>query len=456
MVATSTILNKIQVIFRQSKSYNLLIITLFFLGATVYAQDVPKNSTDYTPRVLETTEIDFLSSYYSQDGNNAAVTGGLGTEELTDVTAAFIISIPLSDDDILTIDTGISAYTSASSSNINPFDKRPADPFTAATGASRDDTWYNLTAAYSKSSDDRNTNWSAKVSFSTEYDYSSFGFGGSYSKLLNEKNTEISINANVFLDKWNAIYPYELRPFAPGGLGLDDFLFRENTITGNPDYDPDFTVFSNEKRNSYALGLSLSQIISKNIQGSFLVDLVQQNGLLSTPFQRVYFEDVEDSFIDNFHLADDIERLPDKRFKVALGTRVNFYINEFFVLRSFYRFYTDDWGITSHTASLEIPIKIVDKWTLYPAYRFYYQSSVDYFAFYNQHNSQQRYYTSDFDLSQYSANQYGIGVNYTDIFTRLRLWKIGLKSIDLRYNYYHRNTGLSAGIISGGLKFQVQ
>ncbi len=27
-----------------------------------------------------------LSSYYSQDGNNAAVTGGLGTEELTDIT----------------------------------------------------------------------------------------------------------------------------------------------------------------------------------------------------------------------------------------------------------------------------------------------------------------------------------------------------------------------------------
>ena len=31
-------------------------------------------------------EVDFLTSYYSQDGNNASVTGGIGTEELTDLT----------------------------------------------------------------------------------------------------------------------------------------------------------------------------------------------------------------------------------------------------------------------------------------------------------------------------------------------------------------------------------
>ena len=76
----------------------------------------------YKKRVLENTEIDFLSSYYSQDGNNAAVSGGTGTEELTDFTPTIVVSIPLNVDDVLTIDAGVSAYTSASSSNINPFD----------------------------------------------------------------------------------------------------------------------------------------------------------------------------------------------------------------------------------------------------------------------------------------------------------------------------------------------
>jgi len=55
----------------------------------------------YKKRVLETTEVDFLSSYYAQKGDNAAVTGGIGTEQLTDATAAIIISIPLNDDDVL-------------------------------------------------------------------------------------------------------------------------------------------------------------------------------------------------------------------------------------------------------------------------------------------------------------------------------------------------------------------
>lgn len=433
----------------------LFFICLFMVCCICNAQNSDQDADGYKKRVLETAEIDLLSSYYYQDGNNAAVTGGLGTEELTDITGTMVISIPVSDDDVLTVDAGISAYTSASSSNINPFDKGFADPFVAASGASRDDTWFNLTGNYSHSSDDRNSIWSANLSYSTEYDYTSFGFGGSYTRLFNEKNTELGFSANVFLDKWRIIYPFELRPFAPGGRGLNDFLFIENTITGNPDYNPSFTVLTNENRNSYSLGIGLSQILSRNIQGTFLTDFILQQGLLSTPFQRVYFSDVADSFIDNFHLADDIERLPDSRFKVALGGRLNFFINEYLVIRSYYRYYFDDWGINSNTFSLEFPVKIAQKFTLYPSYRFYNQKATDYFAPYNEHLSTSTYYTSDYDLSEYNANQFGFGINYTNIILRQHKLKVGLKSVDLKYNYYKRNTGLSAGIVTAGLKFVV-
>ena len=433
----------------------LFFICLFMVCGICHAQNSVQNNDAYKKRVLETAEIDLLSSYYSQDGNNAAVTGGRGTEELTDITGTLVISIPINDDDVLTVDTGISAYTSASSSNINPFDKGFADPFIAASGASRDDTWYNLTGIYSHSSDDRNSIWSAKLSYSTEYDYSSLGFGGSYTRLFNEKNTELGLSANVFLDKWKIIYPYELRPFAPGGRGLNDFLFIENTITGNPDYNPSFNVLTDENRNSYSLGIGLSQILSKNIQGGLLADFVLQQGLLSTPFQRVYFSDVADSFIDDFHLADDIERLPDSRFKVALGGRLNFFLNEYLVVRTYYRYYFDDWGINSNTISVELPVKIADKFTLYPSYRFYNQKAADYFAPYNEHLSTSLFYTSDYDLSDYNANQFGFGINYTNIILRQNKLKLGLKSVDLKYSYYERTNGLSAGIVTAGFKFVV-
>jgi len=89
----------------------------------------------------------------------------------------------------------------------------------------------------------------------------------------------------------------------------------------------------------------------------------------------------------DFQLADDIERLPDARTKIALGGRLNWYLSERFVLRTSYRYYFDDWGINSHTATVELPIKLSDKFTIYPSYRYYNQTAADYFAPYEAHLS---------------------------------------------------------------------
>jgi hypothetical protein len=434
----------------------ILIICFVLVSLLSVAQQTQDSVKVYKKRVLETTEVDFLTSYYTQDGDNAAVSGGIGTEKLTDVTGAIVVSIPLNDDDVLTIDAGISAYTSASSSNINPFDDGRADPFQASSGASSSDSWKNLTGNFSHSSDDRNDIWSVKGSVSTEYDYFSIGVGGSYTKLFNAKNTELSLHANVYFDSWKLIYPFELRPFAAGGKGLNDELFESNTITGNANYNPDFKELSSKGRNSYSLGFGFSQILSKNLQGSLALDFVQQQGLLSTPFHRVYFNDIADSFIDNFQLADDIEHLPHIRFKIAIGGRLNWYINEFLTVRTFYRYYFDDWGVNSNTASIEVPIKITDKFTLYPSYRFYNQTAADYFNPYEGALSTNKFYTSDYDLSKYSSNQFGFGVSYTDIFTKTHFWKLGLKSIDLKFYQYERNTSFSSSIITAGFKFVLE
>lgn len=406
---------------------NIFGLFIILFSATVFAQD---SISTYKKRVLEVPEVDFLASYYSQDGDNAAVSGGIGTEKLTDITPTIVVAIPLNDDDVLTIDAGVSAYTSASSSNIDPFDdNNPASPYVASSGASSSDVWFGGNVDYSHSSDDRNNIISAKVSASSEYDYSSLGFGGNYTKLFNEKNTEVSVHANIYLDTWKLLYPIEL---------------RESST---------FIELDKKNRNSYSLGFGFSQILSKNLQGALSLDLVQQQGLLSTPFQRVYFSDLPDRFREDFQLADDIERLPDTRFKTAIGGRLNYFINEIFVVRTYYRYYFDDWGITSHTASVEVPIKISDRFTLYPSYRFYNQTAADYFYPYNVALSTAEFYTSDYDLSEFSANQYGFGVSYTDIFTKLKLANFGLKSVDLKYDYYKRDSGLHYSLISAGFKF---
>ncbi len=416
-----------------------------FLGILSCFFGFSQEDTSYKKRVLESAEIDLLFSYYNQDGDNAAVTGGEGTEELTDAASSIVLKIPINEDDVLTVDTGISSYTSASSSNVNPFDgdiNNASSPFSASSGASKQDALVHFSPSYSHSSDDRNKIWNAKAYVSSEYDYFSLGFGGGYTYLFNEKNTTLSIDGQVYLDSWRPQYPIELRSG-----------FFDSRITGTGDYTPIFEPFSDKKRNSYSVSLGLAQILGKRAQASVFVDFVSQNGLLSSPMQRVYFADRDNFFIEEFQLADALEKLPDSRFKIPFGARFNYYVNDYVILRSYYRFYTDDWGITSHTANIEVPVKISETFTLYPTYRFYTQTAADYFYEKEQAVSTLPFYTSDYDLSNYDANQYGMGVRYKDILTRAKVLRFGLKTVDFRFSKYDRSDGLNAYIFTLGVSF---
>ena len=477
---------------------NKLIIAFAFLSSIAFSQQKDSTSVSYKKRVLEGIEVDFLLSYYKQDGLHSSVSGGMGSEKLTDLASNFTVAIPLNDDDVLTVDAGLSAYTSASSSNINPFNASGASggghdddddddrvtsgpygtPWQASSGASAQDVLGSFVVNYSHNSDDRNFIWNADVAFSNEYDYTSIGFGGGVSKLFNNKNTEISVKGNVYLDQWRPIYPTELHEYVTYGLNFqNNGFFSGVTIldqSGNPStsYLPNkFKNWETTNRNSYSASFGFSQVATKRMQFSLFFDVLQQEGMLSTPYHRIYFADKSNYYIGQaqyipvyetsqnvgvYQLADDIERLPSTRFKIPFGSRVNYYVNERLTLRTYYRYYWDDWGITSHTASIELPLKLSDKFTVSPLYRYYTHQSSNYFAPFVTRLSTEKYYTSDSELSTSNAHQYGLGVSYTDIFANAKIWKFGLKNIDFRFNHYDRNDGLNANIVTFGLKFVEQ
>ena len=459
----------------------LFVFAWFFPNAQTSS---PKDSVlIYKKRVLEHAEIDLLTSFYTQDGSNAAVTGGIGTEDLQDYATNLTVSIPLNADDVFTIDGTISAYTSASSSNVNPFtnikDKMRGTPWVASSGASRSDQWINGTLGYSHSSDDRNNVYSANVNIANEYDYKSFGFGGGYARQFNKKNTELGITGSVYLDRWNSQTPMELRTYVNNSGNLNAALFKDVPIYDQNGLQIDKSgpvvwkaantyLPSDDKRRSYTLSLNFTQILTQRSQIALFGDFVLQSGWLANPMQRVYFGDVDNYFIGDatqitnyrnstnggvFQLADDIERLPQQRIKIPIGLKYNFYINEHFVLRTYYRYYYDDWGISAHTVNMEVPVKLGEHWTIYPSYRFYQQTASTYFAPFDEHLSTDTYYTSDYDLSGYLANQFGAGIKFSDPFLKYHVWKIGLKNLYLNYAYYQRNTGLYAHIVTLGMKF---
>lgn len=393
-----------------------VIIMLLFLGFGLLAQNqnnpTKRDTADFKIKQINESDISILFSYYSQDGNNSPVTGGIGTEKLSDYTSKVIVNLVLDEKQTVSIDGGFDYYTSASTDNIDRF----------VSSASSQDIRVHGNIGYSRKAAN-NLSYGIKVGGSGEYDYVSAQFSGYVSKIADDGNRSFGLSAQAFLDRWSLIYPQELR--------------------GRNWADTDL-------RRSYSLSASFSQVINKRMQISFTTDLVQQTGLLSTPFHRVYFNDLS---------TVRVEKLPTERFKVPVGIRFNYYISDLFLLRTYYRYYWDNWGVNAHTAQIEVPIKINRFFSVYPYYRFHSQSSADYFAAYREHNLTNEFYTSDYDLAKLTSHDYGLGIRYSPANGISALQIPGLnriltfKEINLKYGHYSRSTGLNSNIISFGMNF---
>jgi len=392
---------------------------IFFTAAAILAilranaQEV-KDSTGYESRKLKVEEINLISSYYHQNGENAAVTGGIGSQKLTDIANVFDVKLFKYDrknrKHTFDIEIGLDNYTSASSDRID---------LKANSSASHADTRIYPSLTWSVENEKKGTTFGIGVSASTEFDYKSFGANVSFAKKTRDRNGEFSAKFQTYLDRVTLIAPVELRPG-----GEED----KNYPTAN--------------RNTYAGSLSYSQIINQRLQVTLLADLVSQSGYLGLPFYRVYFTD------GSVHQ----ETLPDKRLKVPLGLRANYFLGDRFIIRTYYRFYTDDWGLTSHTASIEVPVKITPFVSVSPFYRYYTQSAVKYFAPYQQHTNGEQYYTSNYDLSKFSSNFVGAGIRLAPPRGVLGMQHFNM--IELRYGHYVKNINMSSNIVSVNLKFK--
>lgn len=382
---------------------------------TLWAQSEKSksDSTAFEIKKLAESDISLLFSYYSQDGNNSPVTGGLGTEQLTDLTSKIIVNLVLDDKNTVTFDGGFDMYSSASTDNIDDF----------VSSASAKDTRVHANFGYSRKAKNGLT-WGLKAGGSTEYDYNSIQLSGYVSKTSLDGNRTFGLSAQAFIDRWEIIYPRELRG-------------REWVTT--------------DQRRSYSVSASFSTVINKRMQASISADVVTQSGLLSTPFHRVFFTNQTEARV---------ERLPFNRLKIPVGIRFNYYATDYLLLRAYYRFYWDDWGITGHTLALEAPIKLNRFFSVYPFYRYHTQSEANYFAPFGQHTGEFQYYTSDYDLSNLSSHQYGLGLRYSPAngIGAMRIpgksnRLLMLKEINLKYGHYSRTPSLTSNIFSIGMNF---
>lgn len=383
-----------------------LVLGLITAACTSFGQVNKKN---YTKKELSHTDVEMVFSYYNQNNDHSAVTGGIGTEDLQ----VYVTHLSLDNikDSVRTVhfDMGFDVISSASTDNID----------FVLSSASKVDTRVYSSLGYNRLLQDKKTTWGVNTSFSIESDYLSWGQLLSVSHINESQTRELSASVQMYFDdlRWGRyqfdgtrelVYPVELRSTA---------------------------WFDHYRRNSYNLMLGLFQTINQRMSLGIYPGLTYQSGLLSTPFHRIYFN----------NNTKRVENLPNSRLKIPIGIQLNSFLGSRWIVRTYYRYYWDDFGISAHTISLESPVKISRIITLTPFVRLYKQSGTDYFKPYAQHNPLQEFYTSDYDLSKFTSSATGLGFRFAPYAHKGRNT---FKALELRFSHYERSDGMIANTLT--------
>jgi hypothetical protein len=379
------------------------------------------DTSDYKLRKIHVDEIDFVSSYYNQTGDHSAVTGGIGTEAVTDVANSLTLNLvwlnKASNKNTLAVGLGFDYHTAASQAYISK------------TGASSPTgTRLYPSLDWTVENDKKGNAFGLGAYYSGEFNYQSLGADLHFSQKTSDKNGEFSAKVQGYFDKVTLIYPSEFEPASSTDLNGNGYGGGHN--------------YGSSPRTTLSASFSYSQMINSRLQVMLLGDVVNQHGFLSLPFHRVYFNNGKDT----------VERLPSSRFKLPVGARLNYFLGDNIIIRTYYRYYADNWGVRSNTAGIEVPYKITPFFSISPFYRFYNQSASKYFAPYQEHALTDQYFTSNYAYAKFESSFYGAGLRLAPpngVFG----WQ-GLHEMEIRYGHYTQTTDLASNVVSLSLGFK--
>ncbi|MDR3696856.1 DUF3570 domain-containing protein [Mucilaginibacter sp.] len=406
---------------------------------------VDQDSTSYNARQLRIDEIDLVSSYYSQTGDRSAVMGGMpgpkGTQNVTDLSNGLNLNLvwlnQANNKNTLSIGLGYDHHTSASAGYV-------ALNGGAKTGGTRFYPSLDWTVENAKTGG----TFGIGAYYSGEYNYKSKGIDFHWSTKTTDKSGEFGVKLQGYFDNVTLIYPSELIPPAavtqPGNTvyttasGQTVILSSSGQVVSNSK-----NSLPTSARTTLTASFSYSQQINSRLQVMFLGDVVTQSGYLGLPFHRVYFTTGDTA---------KVEKLPSSRFKLPLGFRLNYFLGDNIILRTYYRYYMDNWGTRSNTASIEVPYKVTPFFSISPFYRYYDQTASKYYAAYRVHSVTDAYYTSNDEYSKFNAGFYGVGFRIAPpngVF--------GMHSfheMEIRYGHYTQTTNLASDVVSLSMGFK--
>ncbi len=242
----------------------------------------------------------------------------------------------------------VDAVTGASSKGDEPYDDIRFAP--------------TLMATY----DDGDNTLSFGGYYSSEIDYVGQALFINYVRQLNEQNTAIGISISQSNDKWEPVFD---------------------------------RVLANDYRNEGKVDLSVNQLISPTFSMQAVYSYLYSEGFLSSPYHYVLQDDIAR-----------FENYPDKRKGHAFALKGVYLLNKANSMNFSYRYYMDDWDISSHTVSAEVLHDFTSQLISGLRVRYYTQTKSDFIKDIGTYNANDEYFAIDYRMSAFDS--YTIGVPF--------------------------------------------
>lgn len=235
--------------------------------------------------------------------------------------------------------------------------------------------------------------WEFSTGFngSKEYDFISMAVNGSISKYFYDKNTKLSFGLSYESDSINPV----------GGV-------PEGLSTMNSK----IVLDTKETKNVQDILIGITQVIRRNWIVQLNYNLGVSSGYMSDPYK--FTSEVLAPTDLNAGDPNGIlyyDKRPDKRTKNALFVDSKYHLEFWGILGTSYRYFFDDWGVTSHTFQVNHTISLGTKWYLEPSFRYYSQSAADFYKYFHQQGTAlPEFMTSDYRLGEMTALTYSLEI----------------------------------------------
>lgn len=216
-----------------------------------------------------------------------------------------------------------------------------------------------------------------------------------------------------------------------GDLTTVSFSYKRgwNDVGRNVQGARDLTFARQQDTRSYAVGIT--QVLTRNLIGAANFEVMTDEGYLNSPYRSVRYLDA--SSLDGSGYSYQSELYPKTRTSNAGAFRLKYFLSYRAAVEGRYRFYTDSWGIDSHTGEVTYTQPMWDKWTFEASLRYYRQTSADFYSDLFPRRDFANFLARDKELSTFQSYTFGVGAAYD--FTVASLPWIERGQANVRYNF---------------------